>query len=241
MESKQSTNSCSSTTLNVTMGIGGTILLGVILLMAISKYKSYERVVTVKGLCEREVLADRAIYPIQHQEMGNNLAEIYSRIEEKNKIICGFLYKYGITLDEISINAVNINDRYSWGSDHLPQYRYVVTSVINVYTTKVDKILKIQSDQSKLLESGIAITSGDSWENPIVFEFESLNDIKPEMIEEANKNAFEAAEQFAKDSDSKLGKVKEASQGMFSISPRDMNTPHIKKIRVVNNVSYYLE
>lgn len=239
MEStKKEKSNC--TTLNVSMGLGATIILSIALLAAISKYKSYERVVTVKGLCEREVLADRAIYPIQHQEMGNNLAEIYTRIEEKNKIICDFLFKYGITLDEISVNAVNINDRYTWGGD-LPQSRYVVTSVINVYTTKVDKILKIQSDQSKLLESGIAITSGDSWSNPIIFEFESLNDIKPEMIEEANKNAYQAAEQFAKDSNSELGKVKEASQGLFSITERDINTPHIKQIRVVNNVTYYLE
>ena len=73
------------------------------------------------------------------------------------------------------------------------------------------------------------------------YEFTGLNDIKPQMIEDATKNARAAAEKFAKDSDSKLGKIKSASQGQFTIANRDENTPYIKSVRVVTTVTYYLK
>ena len=60
------------------------------------------------------------------------------------------------------------------------------------------------------------------------------------MIEEATMQAREVALKFAKDSNSRLGKIKKASQGQFSISARDKNNPHIKKVRVVSTVEYYL-
>lgn len=85
------------------------------------------------------------------------------------------------------------------------------------------------------------MTASNSWENPVEFKYEGLNDIKPQMIEEATKNAREAALKFAKDSDSRLGKIKTANQGTFSIENRDSNTPHIKKVRVVTSVTYYLK
>ena len=76
---------------------------------------------------------------------------------------------------------------------------------------------------------------------PMRFKFEGLNEIKPGMIEEATKNAREVGEKFAKDSGSRLGKIKTANQGTFSITDRDSNTPEIKKVRVVTSVTYYLK
>ena len=96
------------------------------------------------------------------------------------------------------------------------------------------------SEQTELLKQGIAITGGD-YRYSVSYEFTGLNDIKPQMIEEATKNARAAAEKFAKDSDSKLGKIRNASQGQFSISNRDGNTPYIKSVRVVTTVTYYLK
>ena len=74
----------------------------------------------------------------------------------------------------------------------------------------------------------------------VLVKFEGLNELKPSMVEEATKNARETAEKFAKDSDSELGKIKRASQGSFSIENRDSNTPHIKRVRVVSSITYYL-
>ena len=104
----------------------------------------------------------------------------------------------------------------------------------------MDAVLALMSRQAELLKKGV-ITGGNNWENPVEFKYEGLNAIKPQMIEEATKNAREAAEKFAKDSDSRLGKIKTANQGTFTIENRDSNTPYIKKIRVVTSVTYYLK
>ena len=60
------------------------------------------------------------------------------------------------------------------------------------------------------------------------------------MIEQATRKAREVAQKFAADSNSVLGKIRKASQGQFSITARDKNNPHIKKVRVVSTVDYYL-
>ena len=104
----------------------------------------------------------------------------------------------------------------------------------------MDLALDLMKKQSELIKEGIVFDS-NNWNNPIEFKYEGLNDIKPSMIEEATKNARMAAEKFAKDSGSRLGKIKSASQGTFSIENRDSNTPHIKRVRVVTYVTYYLK
>ena len=119
-------------------------------------------------------------------------------------------------------------------------YRYNVTSVITVTSDKVDLIRSLISSQGELLKQGVAVTSGDYRYN-VQYEYTGLNKIKPQMIEEATKNARQAAEKFAEDSDSKLGKIRKAYQGQFSITDRDDNTPYIKKVRVVTSVDYSLE
>ena len=97
------------------------------------------------------------------------------------------------------------------------------------------------SEQSELLKRGIVTGGGSQWENPVEFKYEGLNSIKPQMIEDATRNAREVAQKFAKDSGSRLGKIKTANQGTFSIENRDSNTPYIKRVRVVTSVTYYLK
>jgi hypothetical protein len=96
------------------------------------------------------------------------------------------------------------------------------------------------SSQADLLKKGVVV-AGNDWENPVEFKYEGLNEIKPQMIEEATQNARETAQKFAQDSDSSLGKIKTANQGTFTIEDRDSNTPYIKRVRVVTSVTYYLK
>ena len=93
--------------------------------------------------------------------------------------------------------------------------------------------------QSRLGKKGVVL-AGNDFQNRTEYLFKRLNEIKPAMIEEATRNAREVAEKFAKDSNSRLGKIKQARQGQFSISDRDKNNPHIKKVRVVSTIEYYL-
>lgn len=207
----------------------------------INDFVAKDRVVTVKGLAEMEVPADKVTWPLMYKEVGNDLSVLYNRISTTNKAIVDFLKQKGIAEDEISINAPEIIDmqaeRYTGENKN---YRYNVTTVITVTSKKVDLVRSLISEQGELLKQGIAITGGDYRYN-IQYDYTSLNEIKPQMIEEATRNAREAAQKFAKDSDSELGKIKRATQGQFSIDNRDANTPYIKRIRVVTTIEYSLE
>ncbi|MFA5850605.1 MAG: SIMPL domain-containing protein [Bacteroidales bacterium] len=220
--------------------MAGLIALGISLKSAVTSFKSYDRVVSVKGLAEMEVPANKVIWPIVYKEIGDDLSVLYKTINEKNKIIKDYLKSRGIDETEISISAPKIIDlnaeRYQ---SQVSRYRYNVTSILTVTSEKVDKVREIITGQSDLLQKGVAISAGD-FEYSTVYIYTKLNDIKPVMIEEATKNARVSAEKFAKDSDSKLGKIKSANQGQFSISDRDANTPYIKTVRVVSTIDYLL-
>lgn len=224
------------------IGLGlAALILGICFMLGLKNFKNADRQVSVRGLCEKEVMADRAIYPIVFQEGGDDLVRVAENIDAKNQVVINFLKENGFTDDEITVAPPKVEDRsinnYS-GNQHL--LKYAMKSVITVYTKKVDKVLEMQSKQGQLLEKGIAVGAGNSWENPVTYSFEGLNDIKPDMIAEANKNAKEAAQQFANDSDSKLGKISQAQQGLFTIENRDQNTPQKKTVRVVTYVTYRL-
>ena len=219
----------------------GIIMLGVMIKNGINDFKDKDRIVSVKGLAEMEVPADKVIWPLVYKDIGNDPALLYVNMEQKNKAIVTFLEKNGIAKDEIDIAPPEVIDMQAerYGNRDIP-YRYNATSVITVTSKNVDKVRKLMSEQAELLKQGIAITGGDYKYN-VSYEFTGLNDIKPQMIEEATKNARATAEKFAKDSDSSLGKIRNASQGQFSISDRDANTPYIKSVRVVTTVNYYLK
>ncbi len=219
----------------------GLMVLGMMIPKAVGEFRSYDRTVNVKGLCEKEVKADKVIWPVVYKVMADDIQSLYDQTDRNNAEIMEFLVEGGIGKDEITVSVPQISDKYAneYGNNDRA-YRYIATNVITVYSDKVDVVLGLMSKQSDLLKKGI-VTGGNSWENPVEFKYEGLNDIKPSMIEEATKNAREAAEKFAKDSDSRLGKIKTANQGTFTIENRDSNTPYIKKVRVVTSVTYYLK
>mgnify|MGYP003412124233 FL=1 len=221
--------------------MAGLIVLGMMFPRAVEKFRSYDRTVNVKGLCEKEVKADKVIWPVVYKVMANDIQSIYDQTDRSNETIVDFLKAGGIDVSEITVSVPQISDKFAneYGNNDRA-YRYIATNVITVYTDKVDDVLSLMSKQSDLLKKGI-VTGGNNWENPVEFKYEGLNEIKPAMIEEATMNAREAAEKFAKDSDSRLGKIKTANQGTFTIENRDSNTPYIKKVRVVTSVTYYLK
>lgn len=219
----------------------GMLILGGSLVLMVNNLKSYDRCVTVKGLCEKEVMADKVIWPIMYKQGGNELGELYNTVEDMNATIVMFLKDAGVSDDEITMNAPSILDTRTNLYGERKEYHYIVTAGVTVCSEKVELIVKLQTEQAKLYEKGIPVGMGENWSYPTTYSFTALNDIKPGMIEEATINARQAAEKFAKDSKSKLGKIKNATQGQFSVSDRDSNTPYIKNVRVVTNVVYYLK
>ena len=220
----------------------GLIVLGMMMPKSVDRFRSFDRTVNVKGLCEKEVKADKVIWPVVYRVMANDVQSVYDQTDRNNAEIIAFLKLGGIKDSEITVSVPEISDKYAteYGSNDRA-FRYIAKNVITVYTSDVDAVLNLMSKQSDLLKKGIVAGGSNQWENPVEFKYEGLNDIKPEMIEEATRNAREAAQKFAKDSDSRLGKIKTANQGTFTIENRDSNTPYIKRVRVVTSVTYYLK
>ncbi len=219
----------------------GLSALGYLLGNAAIDFKEYERVVNVKGLSEREYEADIVIWPIQFAEASNNLEQLYGKIESVKSKIQVFLETNGINPSEISFSFPAITDKSAqqYGNSAKPEFRYTALQTVTVYSKNVSGVRSVMSGLPELGKQGIVFTVGN-YETQTEYIFTRLNEVKPEMIEEATRKAREVAQKFASDSQSALGKIKRASQGQFSIYPRDKNNPHIKKVRVVSTVEYYL-
>ena len=225
--------------------LGGFIFLGLAavgyqLSSAAIQVKEYERTVTAKGLSEREYDADKVIWPIQFTVTSNELTQLYQSIETHSLKIKGFLEKQGISASEISLAAPVITDKSAqqYGNAKA-EFRYTALQTVTVYSKNINNVRSVMKLLPELGKSGIAFT-GSNYQAQTEYIFTRLNEVKPEMIEEATRNARAVAEKFAADSASKLGKIRQARQGQFSISARDKNSPYIKKVRVVSTVEYYL-
>ena len=217
------------------------VILGFCVKWGIDDFANKDRKVSVKGLSEREVDADKVTWPILSKELGNNLPELYNRIAVTQGKIKKFLMSNGVKENEINVNApvvIDLNaDQYNTNQR---AYRYNITSIVTVTSRNVKLVRSIIARQGELLKEGIAIVDG-GYENPVKYEFVSFNSMKPKMMEEAIANARKTAEQFAKNSESKLNKIVSADQGQFSIEDRDQSTPYVKKVRVVTTIVYSLK
>lgn len=220
----------------------GLVIMGFAVRSGIVTFKSMDRSVVVKGLAEREVKADKVTWPLVYKELGNDPSEMYGILEKKNNNVVTFLKAAGIKAEEISVNPPIISDRQAdnYGNE-IMNYRYKATSVITVISSDVDKVMQLMRRQTELMKQGIAIVSEEYGNNSVTYEFTGLNDIKPQMVEEATKKARETAMKFAEDSESNLGGIKTAQQGQFSIENRDANSPYIKRVRVVTTIEYFLK
>jgi hypothetical protein len=219
----------------------GLAVLGYFLATAAIDFKKFDRSVTVKGLSEREFKADIVIWPIEFTLADNDLEKLYRTIDSHTVKIKLFLEVNNIRSDEISFSSPSITDKTAqqYGGEPAPRFRYSAIQTVTVYSKNIDAVRAVMGRLSELGKQGIAFSAG-SYEYQTEYIFTRLNEVKPEMIEEATRKAREVAMKFASDSQSKLGKIKNASQGQFSINSRDRNNPHIKKVRVVSTVQYYL-
>ena len=216
--------------------------LGLCIKWGIDDFANKDRNVTVKGLAEKEVEADKVTWPIPTKELGNDLPELYQRINTTTAKVKAFLKLHGIKDDEINVNApvvIDLNaDQYSNNNNR--GFRYNITSTITVTSQNVKLVRSIMAKQGELLKQGVAVLDG-GYENRITYEYVGFKKMKPQMMQEAIKNAEATAQEFATNSNSKLNKITKADQGQFSIDDRDANTPYIKKVRVVTTITYSLK
>ena len=231
--------SCGRTLLLSIAIVAGLTLLGYFISEGLTRIANQEQYVTVKGLAEREVLANKVVWPLPYKCVSNDTQTLYWEIEDIRDRVVRFLMKGGITGNEIVISAPAVTDRLaqSYVPDNI-QFRYQAEAVITVISPQVEKVIELMGRQLELMKEGVIIS--DEYNYQTQFEYTALNDIKPAMVEEATRNARAVAQKFAEDSGSSLGNIKQATQGQFTITS-DETTPQIKNIRVVTTVKYALK
>lgn len=209
-------------------------------------FKRAERTVVVKGISEREVKADLAVWHLNFRNSGDDLALLNNKMAEDRKFINDFLKNLGFMDEEVQKGEIEVIDKmareYGDRSDTLN--RYIIKENLVIRTSRIDLIVKTLNQITSIIGKGIIISG-----NP-AFYYTKFFDLRPEMLAEATQSARKAALQFASDSNSKVGSIKTASQGVFSISPKDSFGENLsvneyssieKKIRVVSTVTFNLE
>lgn len=218
----------------------GLALCGFFVGNGLLRARAADRYVTVKGLAEREVPADLVIWPINYTVTADDLGTLQRRVDESAQKIKDFLVG-SFEVEEISTSASRVTDRQAQGM--IAQgggrlERYVAEAAVIVRTSRIQAVQSAMERSGVLVRSGVALIR--SYENTTQYLFTALDDIKPEMIREATRDARRAAQQFAEDSGSSVGEIRNAQQGYFSITDRDQYSPEFKRVRVVTTVQYFL-
>jgi hypothetical protein len=214
------------------MAIGG-FFIG----QGISNRNSERRIISVKGLSEKEVPASVATWTVEYSATGNDLGAINQKLGDSTKAVVAFLKERGFDEKDLSVQPPALHDTSMDEREKdspPPPERYRAKQSVLLRTSKVDAIKPALATASNLMINGVLL-SGGSQPNYI---FNQVNEIKPGMIQEATKNARIAADQFARDSQTTLGKLRNASQGWFQVENRDAATPERKTVRVVVDVDY---
>jgi hypothetical protein len=240
-----------NTVLGVLLALG-LIIGGWVLGSEIKATRLGDRYVTVKGLVERNVKSDLVIWPLTYKEAGDELGALYAKTEADKKTVLQFLSDQGIQSSEIELGIIRVVDTQAneYGGGTRASHRYIVGQQITVRTSRVDQVAAAAQKTLQLLQKGIVL--GGNPGQGLAYKFSGLNAIKPDMITEATRNARAAADRFAADSGSKVGSIRTANQGVFSILPSDQtgdgteggfgaDASLMKTVRVVTSVEYYLE
>ncbi len=232
--------------------LGGTMILG----QSFINMKQLGRSIEVRGLAERQVKADSALWVIPFNATNESLVAAQAKIESDSAKIIEFLKKYNISDVEISQRSIRVLDRLAqlYTQEKSSSLRYFITAELVVKSNNIEAVVKASQAVNELINQNITIAYEEYGVKGPRFFFTKLNEIKPEMIAESIKQARRAAEEFEINSGSKIGKIKNASQGVFSIfskeaaSSGDQNSYGSdeasfidKAVRVITKVEYYLE
>lgn len=257
MQSTDRLNGGGSSLLGVLLAIG-LIAGGWVLGAQIKATRLGDRYVTVKGLVERKVKSDLALWSLSYKEAGDDLSSVYSKTEADKNAVLQFLNQQGFQASEIEMGVVRVVDTQAneYGGGNRTPHRYIVEQQITVRSIRVDQVADAAQKTMQLLQKGIVLNSNPG--QGLIYKFNGLNSIKPDMITEATRNARAAADRFASDSGSKVGSIRQANQGVFAILAADQGSDtseagegvgqmfsadnsRMKTIRVVTTVQYYLD
>jgi len=210
----------------------------------IRRARMADRSVTMRGLAERDVTADLATWTIVYSEQGTELGPVQAAVDEKGRTVRAFFHRFGFTDRDLSDTGIGVNQYYDKDRG---QNSVTIRQKVQLRTRDVMKVRAAFARQADLIRSGVALEEGSG----LVYSFTKLNQIKPRMIADATRNAREGAGQFARDSGTSVGGIKQATQGYFSIGARDGDVDGeggssagdspFQKVRVVTTIEFYLD
>ncbi|MGN6374129.1 MAG: SIMPL domain-containing protein [Sphingomonas sp.] len=217
----------------------GIVVGGYLMGNGLVRARHADRAVTVRGLAERDVLADLATWNLSYSEQGTNLADVQARITQDTQAVRAYFQRLGFPADALQPAGAGVSQFYNNGEP-----RVTINQRLQLRTTDIPRARRAVADQFDLVKAGVQLQEGSKMN----YSFTKLNQIKPAMVAAATKDARAAAEQFAKDSGTGVGGIKSATQGYFEIQARDgetgdygvADTP-FKKVRVVTTVEFYLD
>lgn len=218
------------------VGLGAA---GAFVAKGIHDAKAADRYVTVRGLSEREEPATLVMWPIVFGATGDELGALQAKLDGSASKIASFLQARQFTAEEWNLGAPRITDleAQSYSSANRPAHRYTGEATITLRSLSVGAVMDAMKHSGELVRDGVALVNNYG----ATYLYTDLERVKPEMIAAATKDARRAAEQFANDSGSRVGSIRSAQQGYFTIEDRDAFSPEFKKIRVVTTVEYFLE
>lgn len=244
----------------ITLGLSiltGLFLLGLFIYNGLKTFSDKDRAVTVKGLAEMNMKATSSLITLDFSFSGDDLKNLIKKTDSKKNSVVEYLNKIGYSTNEIKINNIGVTDRQTNYKNEWRDGKQVQVK-IDRYTTKQCLTIKsneVEKTEDKTSQIELDLVSKDLTCNSTTsYTFPDLNSIKPQLIAESTKNARVAGEQFANDSQAKLGKIKTASQGQISIAGNynyydGENTettekpkePYLQKARVVSTIIFFLE
>jgi hypothetical protein len=233
----------------------GMILGGMLLGMKVRDFKRADRYVEVKGLVERTVKSDNATWPISFSETGDSLPTVFAASQKDKAAVLAFLTAQGFSAQDVTVGSIAVTDKTAnqYGANNGGP-RFIVQQTVTVQSNDVDKVAKANANTADLIGAGVVISS-ENGQGSVTYKFNGLNALKGDMITEATKNARASADRFAADSGSKVGEIRSANQGVFSISAVNGGSATgedgaadttgdasiMKKVRVVSTIDYYLQ
>lgn len=224
----------------------GIIVGGWLVTEGLKDIRTGDRYVTVKGMSERDVEADLAIWPIRYVAASDQLDQAQRDIQRSREAVERFLGKYGITAGQIELQRLDVTDTTTNPYQTQPSpNRFIISHTLLVRSEAPDQVRTAAQHMGELIDAGVVISNEYGPSGP-TYLFKGLNDIKPALIAEATAAARASAEQFAKDANAALGGLRRANQGVIQILPRDEGAglseenQFAKTVRVVSTLEYYL-
>lgn len=214
----------------------GIALSGLFIYMGIHQFTYRDRAVTVKGLSTRDVQADYVVWPLKFSVSGNDLTSLSAELNRVEQTARTFFVNKGFNNEELTLSNIEVENNWAGYYEHRPEFHYTVSRSLIISTADVERVIANQGCQAELLNQGVILQSY-AWNTD--YQYRGLSELKPEMIEEATKNARAVAQKFADDAQCRLGSIRNASQGQFSVEA-DNNQPWLMHVRVVTTVDYYL-